>query len=844
MQKSMRKLFSFVLILISSMFILVACGESAKGITKEDLENLVFEDGTFDYDEQLHSIYVDNIYEDQGVVITYIGNNVKLPGTYNVTAVIKYEELKVQKNAKIVINKLDSVLEAEEEQVFYLSNKNVELQYSLNNTKQEVKIFNEKGKEVTSADYSRLGTYKLELYAKGNTYYKESNHVFVTVKVIKSLFDVEFESQTYVADGTAKKLELKGELPSDYVVEYENVEGTEPGKYYGKAFIKNLNGEVIETRYAVLTIEVPADEAFDEYLETFFVDYLSGDQLSINIFCENPESFGFEHYDAEWYTFDAFNEEDIEHDLKIYEEALEELRAFKDANLNELQKSAYITIEKQLQYYVDYYSIEDVFFMQTLYIDQFGGYIADFATYMESYSLRTELEVQDIIDYINSTKDAFASYVKFANAKLEKGYGYSDFTLKEMRKFLKDILDQGDNYYLKDIINAKIDKVDFLTNEEKAAYKDQVAKAISESFIVGVQALYDGLEPLIGTLAKEDEGYLTNYENGKEIYLLELKDLFGIDDFDIDEYIRKIDKELDTYIKQVIATQDKIVGYYNITSGSQFDVVLNKNSIVTGTPEEMLVYLKEFAKTIVPELKSDPDIVVKEMDEASAKVSNAVAYYMKSALDNTGSEYITLNPVKLQASTNNSLLETLAHEGYPGHLYAYVFSKEAGLSNIATVMTSTAHGEGWATYVEIKLYEYAKSLSDDYKFDAVMDYYIANALSSFLLETRLDVGIHYEGWTEEQVADYMDNLGYNGDAAGEIVNLLIEMPASYAAYGYGKVVMNGIHQEAKNILGAFYDEVEFNAMVLSKGWTNLGILQDTYEAYMIDKCFECGIEYK
>ena len=70
------------------------------------------------------------------------------------------------------------------------------------------------------------------------------------------------------------------------------------------------------------------------------------------------------------------------------------------------------------------------------------------------------------------------------------------------------------------------------------------------------------------------------------------------------------------------------------------------------------------------------------------------------------------------------------------------------------------------------------------------------------------------------------------------------MPTTYAAYGYGRLEFSKLHDEAQKVLGKYYDEVEFNAMVLSKGWTNLGILQDTYEAYMIDKCFECGIEYK
>ena len=88
----------------------------------------------------------------------------------------------------------------------------------------------------------------------------------------------------------------------------------------------------------------------------------------------------------------------------------------------------------------------------------------------------------------------------------------------------------------------------------------------------------------------------------------------------------------------------------------------------------MMEYLRNFAPTIVPELKTTPDINIKYMDDASAKASNAVAYYMKSALDNTSGENITLNGTKL--GDKNDVLGTLAHEGYPGHLYQNVYFKK------------------------------------------------------------------------------------------------------------------------------------------------------------------------
>ena len=189
------------------------------------------------------------------------------------------------------------------------------------------------------------------------------------------------------------------------------------------------------------------------------------------------------------------------------------------------------------------------------------------------------------------------------------------------------------------------------------------------------------------------------------------------------------------------------------------------------------------------------------------------------------------------------MLSTMAHEGYPGHLYAYVYSKELGLSNLSTIMTSTAHGEGWATYVSIKLFEYASKNSADMDYKNVMGYYIANEETGHILETILDFGIHYQGWTVSEVATFLDVNGYDGGAAQEIFDLLIEMPATYAAYGYGKLYFTKIHNEAQEILGKHYNEIEFNAMVLSKGWTNLGELENTYTEYMIKKCHEVGVEF-
>jgi uncharacterized protein (DUF885 family) len=399
-----------------------------------------------------------------------------------------------------------------------------------------------------------------------------------------------------------------------------------------------------------------------------------------------------------------------------------------------------------------------------------------------------------------------------------------------MKDYLNNVLEDRDNYYLKDVLAARINAVNFIGKDKKDEYISKINKAIDENYINGVERLNNALDEYFGKATSNNSSYLASYEKGKELYLLKLSNLLGIENLNIEEYIAEIDEMLTYSVNKIISTQNSMIKKYKITSYAQLENLLQGQIIFEGTPEEMMGYLKEFAKTIVPELKEEPEITIKNMDDASAEASNAVAYYIKSALDNTDPEEITLNQLKLGDANNT--LSTLGHEGYPGHLYAYCYSKEIDIHNIAKIMTSTAHGEGLATYTQLKLYEYDKKSSKDSKFKDVMNYLYYNDLSSFLLETRIDVGIHYEGWSVSKVAKFLGDLGYNSDAAQEIYDLIIEMPSQYAAYGYGKLVIYNLHEDAKNILGDHYNEIEFNSMILSKGWSSMDALRNTYNDYM------------
>ena len=180
------------------------------------------------------------------------------------------------------------------------------------------------------------------------------------------------------------------------------------------------------------------------------------------------------------------------------------------------------------------------------------------------------------------------------------------------------------------------------------------------------------------------EGYYAAYgEVGKAHYEYDLKYFFGTPDMDFVEYGNYLKAKMDEHSELM----NSIIAKVNSADGNtynKFIAFLQKGASVVKIkdPNEIIDYLKNFATTIVPTLEVTPEISVKYMDDAAAQVSNAMAYYMKSPLDSNDSEHITLNGFLL-STDYNSALTTMAHEGYPGHLYAYLYNKQLDISNVA-----------------------------------------------------------------------------------------------------------------------------------------------------------------
>ena len=85
-----------------------------------------------------------------------------------------------------------------------------------------------------------------------------------------------------------------------------------------------------------------------------------------------------------------------------------------------------------------------------------------------------------------------------------------------------------------------------------------------------------------------------------------------------------------------------------------------------------------------------------------------------------------------------------------------------------------------------------------------------------------------------EISKCMDKYGFNSDlsVAQELYNTLIEIPTTYAAYGFGQCYFMDLHNEAKEALGGYYDEIEFNSVIHSRGWCSLGTLEKVVDEYI------------
>ena len=234
------------------------------------------------------------------------------------------------------------------------------------------------------------------------------------------------------------------------------------------------------------------------------------------------------------------------------------------------------------------------------------------------------------------------------------------------------------------------------------------------------------------------------------------------------------------------------------------------SALTTGndTPDNILKSLETKISNAFP-TPEEVNVEVKYVPSALEPYLSP-AFYLIPAIDNATQNTIYIN--QAHNLDDIHLFTTLAHEGYPGHLYQTTYYAAQNPDPLRSLFNFKGYVEGWATYAEMTSY-YLSSLE---KPAATL----LQKNNSFILGlyAHADIGIHYEGWNIDRTREYFSAYGIDDmDAIQSIYKLIIGDPANYLSYYVGYLEILELKKEVIEQEGEDFSQKEFHKKILDVG---------------------------
>jgi len=199
-------------------------------------------------------------------------------------------------------------------------------------------------------------------------------------------------------------------------------------------------------------------------------------------------------------------------------------------------------------------------------------------------------------------------------------------------------------------------------------------------------------------------------------------------------------------------------------------------------------------------------------------------YYQQPALDGSrpGAYYINLRD-PANEWPRYSLPTLTYHEGVPGHHWQIAIQQESeGLPFYRSALTFFgAFIEGWGLYAE--------QLADEmgvYENDPFGRIGYLNSAAFRASRLVVDTGIHSKGWSREQAIQSMAEAT-GGGGAGTITEIerYCVIPGQACSYMVGRQAINRMRDNARQALGANFDQRGFHDTLLANGAVPLTVAE-------------------
>lgn len=530
-------------------------------------------------------------------------------------------------------------------------------------------------------------------------------------------------------------------------------------------------------------ISAGQNRQFRQFTKQLFCQELSSNTISLHYTLKNPKEYDIRENEVTFGTFPTDNK-----NLLASVENLEEVLKTFDYNKLSVENSLTYDI---LKCYLNMTERDADYILYDEPMGLVSGVQTQLPVILSEYPFYEQSDVDTYLQLMKTTPEYFASLLKFEQKKSKAGLFMSDKMAEQVIEQCKAFRDMEENNYLYSTFAERVQTVTSLSDKQKSDYIQKNARMIKAYVLPAYDNLICAIEKLKGS-GKNEQG-LCYLPKGKDYYEQVVEASTGS--------TRSVEEIRDMTRRQM--TED-LEAMERVMKISEKEV----NASIPQNPTSILQDLQTKITTSFPKLP-DTTYEVKYVPKAMQEHLSP-AFYMIPAIDAYNENVIYVN--EAQIGNTMALFTTLAHEGYPGHLYQTVYFANTNPDPIRTVLNFGGYVEGWATYAEMCSYYLAPLTKDQAT--------LLQKNSSIVLGlyTLADIGIHYDGWSREDAVAFYKKYGIGDeDNVNRIYDLILGSPGNYLKYYVGYVEFLELKKDWVKEYGSQASQKEFHKAVLDIG---------------------------
>ena len=546
-----------------------------------------------------------------------------------------------------------------------------------------------------------------------------------------------------------------------------------------------------------------SDRQFRTFTRRLFQTEVSANTISLHYTLRSPSDYGIADIPA---TYGSLSSDPVAAKASV-RNVLSSLQEFDPGTLSSENALTF----KILDTYLENASTGTDYLLYQEPLGPVSGIHTQLPVLLSEYSFYDTQDVETYLALLKETPAYFDSVIRFEQKKAASGLFMPDYQVDSVLNTCQSFIDMGKENYLVSTFDERIASLNLLPENKKDSFRKENVKLVTEEIYPAYQNLITAIKSLKGKGTNEQG--LSHFPYGKKYYEYLVRQTTGCN-----ESVSRLRLMTRAQILEDLNAMQKVL--------FPADAALTQASVLEQTPpDSMLDDLRSKITDTFPEIP-DVDFQVKYVPESMQDYLSP-AFYMIPAIDNLTENVIYIN--NGQTASGLNLYTTLAHEGYPGHLYQTVYFSASEPDPIRSILDFGGYVEGWATYAEMMSY-YLAPLS---KTEASL--LQKNSSVILGLYALADMGIHYDGWSVTDTVRFFSDYGINdANAVQSVYELIIGSPANYLKYYIGYLKFYELKKEMADALGNQFSQKEFHRAVLDVGPAPFEIVYDEVEKNLLD----------